>query len=360
MIRVAIAGCGGIAALRHIPAIKRLDNAEITAYYDKLPERAEAYAKTYGGRFYSTYKELLENSDIDAVIICTAARSHCELSVRALEAGKHVLCEKPMAVTAKDAMTMIEAAERARVKLMISHNQRRYEPHRKARELIAAGEIGRLITFRTFLGIKGPEYSSASRQNHGYFSRELSGRGVMADVGSHRIDLMRYITGGEYKRVFSFTPTLEKKKQDGIPIDVDDNAFTIVEMDHGVVGVIITSWTSMSGNDRMSFFYGTEGVITLYGADYPVVLEKKDGTRIHFDAEENPPQSETLLTDIDQLFIQCIENDSEPLITGKDGLAVIRVLDAMEKSNLSGQWETVPGEDKADVPDDSLGRVEKS
>ena len=341
MVRVAIVGCGGIAALRHIPALKLLDNAQVVAYYDLAPERAAAYAEQYGGTPYTDYDELLQNPDIDAVVVCTAARSHCEMTVRALAAGKHVLCEKPMAVSAQDAIAMNEAAQRAGRKLMISHNQRRYGPHIKARELIRAGEIGRLLTFRTFLGIKGPEYSSVLGVNNGYFSRALSGRGVMSDVGAHRIDLMRYIIGANYRRVFSYTPTLDKKKPDGTPIDVDDNAFTITEMDNGVVGVIVTSWTSMSGNDRMSFFYGTEGVITLYGPDHPIVLEKKDGTVQYFDLAENPAQSETLLTDIDKLFIDCIEQDAEPFVTGADGLAVIRMLDAMSASNLSGHWEDV-------------------
>lgn len=346
MIRLAIAGCGGIAALRHIPAVKRIDSAEITAYYDLLPARSGEYAKTYGGIAYHTYDELLEDASIDGVIVCTAARSHREMTVKALMAGKHVLCEKPMAVTAQDALAMNQAAERSGQKLMISHNQRRYGPHQKARELIRAGEIGRLISYRTFLGIPGPEYSSVLGKDNGYFSRALSGRGVMSDVGAHRIDLMRYITGAEYRRVFSFTPTLEKKKQDGTPIDVDDNAFTIAEMDNGAAGVIVTSWTSMNGNDRMSFFYGTEGVITLYGADHPVVLEKRDGRVLHFDLEENPAQSETVLTDIDRLFVQCIETGGEPAVTGADGLAVIRVLDAMERSNRSGHWEMVEQDGK--------------
>ena len=86
----------------------------------------------------------------------------------------------------------------------------------------------------------------------------------MSDVGSHRIDLMHYIVGSRYQRVLSYTPTLAKVKPDGTPIEVDDNSMSIVEMENGVVGLIVNSWTSMSGNDRISQFYGTEGVIAPY------------------------------------------------------------------------------------------------
>lgn len=339
--RVAIVGCGGIAALRHIPAMKLLENAEITSYYDLFYERAKEYAAKYGGTAYENYDTLLAEAPVDAVVVCTAARSHCEMTVKALLAGKHVLCEKPMAISAGDAREMIAVSERSGCKLMVSHNQRRYEPHIRAKTLIHQGEIGQVISFRTFLGIKGPEYSSVFGVNNGYFSRAMSGRGVMSDVGAHRIDLMRYILGAEYERVFAYTPTLAKKKPDGTPIEVDDNAFVICEMRNGVVGNLVFSWTSMSGNDRVSQFFGTEGVITLYGPDHPIVVEKADGSVKYFDLDDNPAQSETVLTDIDKLFIDCIQKDETPFVTGSDGLAVIQMLDAMERSNLSGHWEAV-------------------
>lgn len=337
MVNVGIVGCGGIARLRHIPALLKADNAAVTGYYSRTYARAQAFSKQYGGTAYGTEDELLCDPDIDAVVICTPARSHCRLTVKALEAGKHVLCEKPMAVCSEDARAMVEASERYGKKLMISHNQRRYEPHIKAKELLLRGEIGRILTFRTCLGIKGPEYSSVNGVNGDYFSKDTSGRGVMSDVGCHRIDLMRFLTGREYKRVFSYTPTLEKKGPDGDLIHLDDNAMTIVEMDNGIVGSIINSWTSMGSSDRTTWLYGTEGVMTIYGESHPLTVEK-EGVKMAFEFSENPGQSQTVLTDIDQIFIDCIDKDLPVPITGMDGLAVIQVLDAMEKSNSKGCW----------------------
>lgn len=337
MVHVGIIGCGGIAVLRHIPALLKADHASIAGYCSRTYARAGALADKYGGKAFKTVEELLAAPEIHAVVICTPARSHRELTVKALEAGKHVLCEKPMAACAEDALAMTEAAARYEKKLMISHNQRRYEPHKKAKELLDRGEIGRILTFRTCLGIKGPEYSSVNGMNNDYFSKTMSGRGVMSDVGCHRVDLMRFLTGAEYKRVFSYTPTLEKRGPDGGLIHVDDNAMSVVEMDNGIVGSIITSWTSMGRSDRTTWLYGTEGSMIIYGESNPLVVEKKD-TVMRFDFSENPEQSHTVLTDIDQIFINCIENDLDVPVSGEDGLAVVRLLDAMEQSNLKGGW----------------------
>ena len=341
MVKILIIGCGGIAGLRHIPALTDNPDAEVYGFFDGMPGRAAAAAAKYGGKAYESLAEALADPATGAAVICTPARSHCELAIKAMEAGKHVLCEKPMAANADDARAMIEASRRTGRKLMISHNQRRYAPHIKAKELLEKGEIGRLLTFRTFLGTKGPEYASVDGINNAYFSRQMSGRGVMSDVGSHRVDLMHYMVGSRYKRVLSYTPTLAKCKPDGTPIELDDNAMSIVEMENGVVGLLVTSWTSMSGKDRTTQLFGTKGVITLYREDHPVVVEYEDGTAAYYDLPFVPAQSETERTDIDALFVRCITEDTEPFVTGADGLEVVLTLDAIEESNRTGTWAEV-------------------
>jgi predicted dehydrogenase len=341
MIQVGIIGCGGVAATRHIPALLKVDNAKIRGFFDSHVDRVDEYTALYGGIGYKSLEEMLEDRQVDAVEVCTAAKSHCAITVAALEAGKHVLCEKPMAVSADDARAMIRAAEKSGKKLMVSHNQRLYAPHQKARELIRSGAIGKPLTFRSCLGIRGPEYASVHGVNNSYFNKEKSGRGVVSDVGAHSLDLIRYLMGSEYEQVFSYTPTLEKRYPNGELIDVDDNAFSIVKMKNGVVGSVIASWTSVSGNDRHTQIFGTEGVITTYLGGIPLKLEDRDGSAAHYFFEEETNQAVVLLTRIDQMFIDCIANDSEPFVTGRDGLAVILAVDAMEKSNQTGAWVQV-------------------
>ena len=125
MVGIAIIGCGGIARNRHIPALSMVPEARLAGFYNRTRARAEECASRYGGKVYESFEEVLSDPQVDAVVVCTAARSHCDYTVRALLAGKHVLCEKPMAVTAKDCEKMVKAAKQSGKKLMISHNQRR-------------------------------------------------------------------------------------------------------------------------------------------------------------------------------------------------------------------------------------------
>lgn len=341
MVNVGIIGLGSVAQTRHIPGLAAAKNAAIYGFFDMDQERAGQYAARYGCKAWASLEEMLADEGLHAVEVCTATRSHCELTVAALEAGKHVLCEKPMAASAADARRMIAAAEKSGKKLMVSHNQRYYDPHRKAKELLEAGVIGRLISFRTFLGNQGPEYVSVLGANNAYFSKAASGRGTCSDLGSHRLDLMRFITGGEYKRVMAYTPTLVKKFSDGSPIDVDDHTFAILEMENGVVGTFTAGWGSMSGNDRSTVLLGTGGMMKLYDDECPLKVELADGTVERINFKTDYPVEVVQVTTIDQSFVDCIENDTPPPITGRDGLAVILAIDAIEAANQSGTWADV-------------------
>ena len=121
-LRIGIIGCGGIANGKHMPALKVQKNVEMVAFCDIIPERAEKAAKEFGtpdARTYTDYKELLKDETIDIVHICTPNREHSFMTVDALEAGKHVMCEKPMAKSAEDAKRMVEAAKATGKKLTI-------------------------------------------------------------------------------------------------------------------------------------------------------------------------------------------------------------------------------------------------
>ena len=121
-VKVGIIGCGGIANGKHMPSLKKLKNVELVAFCDIIQERAEKAAKEYGvegAKVYTDYKELLKDEQIEVVHVCTPNRSHSFITIDSLEAGKNVMCEKPMAKTTKEAMDMIEAAKRTGKKLTI-------------------------------------------------------------------------------------------------------------------------------------------------------------------------------------------------------------------------------------------------
>ena len=149
MFGIGIIGCGKIAQVRHIPEYAAHPEAKLVGFYDINQQRAAELAAKYGGRAYATVEELLAEPEIQAVSICAANFAHAELTIAALNAGKHVLCEKPMATNLADCEAMVQAADANGKFLMIGHNQRLAKAHSLARKLIVEGLIGDIITFRT-------------------------------------------------------------------------------------------------------------------------------------------------------------------------------------------------------------------
>ena len=157
MFNIGIIGCGKIAQVRHIPEYAGHPQARLAGFYDLNQERARELAEKWGGKAYSSWEEMLADPGIDAVSVCVANNAHAQLSIAALRAGKHVLCEKPMATTLADCEAMVAAARESGKFLMIGQNQRLTKAHQKARELVENGTLGKILTFRTTFGHGGPE-----------------------------------------------------------------------------------------------------------------------------------------------------------------------------------------------------------
>jgi predicted dehydrogenase len=336
MIRIVIVGCGGIARSRHIPACLQEPLIELKGFYNRTTATAESLSVEYGAHCYRTVEEIWADDDVDAVIICSPTNTHAQYAIAALRAGKHVLCEKPMASTVEEAEAMIKEAKEAGKKLMIAHNQRRFLPYRQAKKLLDDGILGCPLTFRTSSGILGPGYSEDV--TNWYFHQ--NGCGVVLDIGVHRIDLMCDFFG-KPKRVVACTPTLDKRDADGRFVEADDNALALLEFESGVVGTLTVSWTTYGEFERETKIYGSNGVLTIFGPNHDLELKTRDGNQFVWDYEEGREQGTTALTDIVSLFAQCIVNDTPPLISGEDGKRAITVVHAMIASDKSGSWITL-------------------
>lgn len=323
MVNVVIIGSGSIAFSRHIPSIQKSKNGRLYGFYNRNFQRTQKTVEQFGGIAYRSLNEIWEDKLVDAVIICSPTPSHCELTISSLNAGKHVLCEKPMAMNIKEAKAMREAAKKSGKKLMISHNQRFYKPHMIAKELLRRNEIGKILTFRTFLGVVGRNDPTG-----------VTWKNSIAEVGSHRIDLMRYLLGADVKKVFAHLMKLD------LTLDThgDDNGMVLLEYENGVTGIIVSSRTSYNANDRMTQIFGTEGAITLYGEKHLVIVEKRNGEKKVYTLPNEFPQSVVEITGIDEKFIDSIVYDTEPIITAKDGEAVVRTIDAIYLSNEQERW----------------------
>ena len=344
MFGIGIIGCGKIAQVRHIPEYAENKDAKLLGFYDINKARAAALAEQYGGTAYETVEELLANPDIAAVSVCAANFAHAELTIAALNAGKHVLCEKPMAITLAECEAMVEAAKVNGKFLMIGHNQRLAKAHAMARKLIVDGLIGDIVTFRTTFGHGGPEtWSVDPGLNTWFFDKTRAAMGAMADLGIHKTDLIQFLTGQQVVRTTARVTTLDKKDATGNLISVDDNAVCIYEMSGGAFGTMTASWTYYGAEDNSTVLYGTKGIMRIYddpAAAIKVILA--DGSKISYDVEAIQTNDNQTKSGVIDLWMESLVNDKAPEISGESALAAMRAVFASIQSSETGKAVDIP------------------
>ena len=337
-IKVGIIGCGKIAQVRHIPEYAANPHAEVYGFYDINQARAEELAKKYGGKAYASYEALLADPEIEAVSVCAANHAHAEITIAALKAGKHVLCEKPMAVTLAECEAMVAAAEEAGKYLMIGQNQRLAKAHSKAKELIEQGAIGKVLTFRTIFGHGGPEtWSIDPGSNVWFFDKTKAAMGAMADLGIHKTDMIQYVLGSKIVKTQAVLTTLDKKDATGSLIGVDDNAICIYQMENGVIGTMTASWTYYAAEDNTTVIYGTKGELRLYDdPKYSVQQINADGTRIDYQIDQIQTNDNQTASGIIDLFVDCLVEKKAPEISGANVLHAMKAVFASIESSAKG------------------------
>ena len=342
MVNVGVIGCGKIAQVRHLPEYEAHPSVKIVGVCDTEKNRAEEVAEKYHTRVYASYEEMLSDDNIDAVSVCTANYSHCQITLKALEAGKHVLCEKPMAITYEECKKMLETAERTGKFLMIGHNQRLTDTHRKAKELVQKGEIGKIITFKSTFGHAGPENWAVDKDNIWFFDKAAASFGAMADLGVHKTDLIQFLLSEKIKEAFAVTGTLDKKDKQGNSIGVDDNAICIYKLENGIIGNINVSWSYYGEEDNSTILYGTEGCMKIYdNPDYSIVIEKRDGEKIFYIIDRiqtNDQQSNSGLIDC---WVSCLEKEVPPEISGEEAFEAMKAVFAALESARTGRRVSV-------------------
>ena len=341
MLKIGIIGCGKITEVRHAPEYAENPNCQLAAFFDVVPERAKALAEQYGGTAYDSIEALLA-SDVDAVSVCVANAYHAQASIQALKAGKHVLCEKPMATTPEDCEAMVAAAKAAGKFLMIGQNQRLAKAHVKAREIIASGEMGKVITFETHFAHPGPEGWTGVRDSW-FFDKKVASFGVMADLGVHKTDLIHYLTGKKIVRTSAVLATLNKTFSDGRPITVDDNAYAIYTMEDGVVGTMHVSWTNYGNENNSTKMYMEGGVLRMYDdPKYSLIVEKRDGEVIPYELDLLTSNKEQTTggrtsTGVIDAFVESIITNTPPAISGESAMYAMKVVFANEQSAQLGK-----------------------
>ncbi len=331
---IGIIGCGKIAQVRHIPEYAANPNVWIVGFFDTNRERAASLAREYCAKSYDTLEALLADKDIDAVSVCVANHAHASVTIQCLRAGKDVLCEKPMATTIEDCEEMVRVADECGKKLMIGQNQRLAKAHVVARRLIEEGWIGKVLTFRTCFGHSGPEtWSVDPGKGSWFFRKDLAAMGVMADLGIHKTDLIQHILGTKVKSVTAKIVTLDKTDVNGNLISVDDNAFCIYTMENGIVGTMTASWTYYGQEDNSTVLYGTKGNMRIYDTNHAIEINNGDGEHTMMDVEQIQTNDNQTKSGIIDMFIDCLENYTEPPISGRDVIPAMKAVFAAVKSS---------------------------
>lgn len=339
MLRIGIIGCGKITQVRHIPEYKENEHVCFAGFFDLVKERAEEMARLHGGKAYDTYEEMIQDKEVDAVSVCAANHVHKEITVKALKAGKHVLCEKPMATSLEDCEEMVRVAKETGKFLMIGQNQRLTKTHRKAKELIEQGMIGDIITFQTQFGHRGPEvWSVDPGKNVWFFDKNKAVMGAMADLGIHKTDLIHYLSGQRIVETRAFIGTLDKRDEAGNFIGVDDNAICMYKLNSGALGTMAASWTYYGEEDNSFKLYGTKGIMKLYSdSKYSIIIETKDDEHIYYDIDQIQTNNNQTKSGVIDSFVDCLYTNTPPEISGEEVLAAMRVVFASIESSNTGK-----------------------
>ena len=353
IVKIGIIGCGGIANGKHMPSLKKVPNAEMVAFCDIIPERAEKAAKEYGvpgAKVYTDYKELLKDPEIEVVHVLTPNREHADITIDALHAGKHVMCEKPMAKTAADAKRMLDAAKETGKKLTIGYQHRQKATAQFAKKYIEDGNLGDIYY------VNGYAIRRRGTPNWGVFlNEEEQGGGPIIDILTHTLDLTLYLMDNyEPKMVVGKThKKLEHPEAGNIWGDqgvsttpLEEAAVAMVTMKNGATLMLETSWalnTEAPIGEGSVRLCGSKGGLSIL--NNKLVLNKVEydrlvdtevdcsagGVAFFEGASASPADTEAYN------WIKAIVDDTAPITKPEQAYVVSQILEAIYVSSKTGE-----------------------
>ena len=353
-LKIGIIGCGGIANGKHMPALSRLsDKVEMVAFCDIIVERAQEAAKKYGtadAKVYEDYHQLPEDKSIDVVHVLTPNRSHCEISVAALEAGKHVMCEKPMAKAAADARKMLEAAKRSGKKLTIGYQNRCRPDSLLLKKAVDRGDLGEIYF------AKAHAIRRRAVPTWGVFLNEYEqGGGPLIDIGTHALDLTLWmmnnykpkaVLGQTFKKLGKQTETGNAWGDwDPEKFTVEDSAFGFITMQDGATIILESSWAlnTLDVQEAKTTLCGTKAGADMVDGlrfnmiDFNKQTIKKPSLESGGVAFYSGAASDDC-SDVEAAqWIDSIINDTTPLVLPEQALVVTEILEAIYTSAKTGE-----------------------
>jgi myo-inositol 2-dehydrogenase/D-chiro-inositol 1-dehydrogenase/scyllo-inositol 2-dehydrogenase (NAD+) len=334
---IGFIGCGGIHNA-HAPHLVDNDEAHIACAMDVNADAAKAHCDKYGTRCWTTdVAELLACDGVDAVVVCTPTGYHKDAVLAAAAAGKHVFCEKPMALTVEECDRMIRAAEKAGVVLQLGF-VRRFQPEfAEARRRIEAGEIGEPMLVKSLT--RGPGLPPA-------WAHELRrSNGMLAEVNSHDFDCVRWLAGSEIERVYAETANFKGASRGVRAPDFYDNAVVTLRFESGALGTIDGACPADYGYDARVEVLGSEGLLVVGENRASALLEIRTRGSGELPTYASWPQRfEWAYREELRAFVEAAIAGSAPAVGGADGRAAVAAVRASNRSWLEGAPVLVAGE----------------
>ena len=327
----AVIGTGIVGGAWHAYVYSQLPQAELVAVCDLDESRAHNIAQKYNvPHVYADYRELLANPDVQAVSIATPDFAHRDIAVAAAEAGKHILVEKPLATTVEDAQAILEAADKAKVKLMVDFHNRVNPPFVAAKQSLDNGELGEL------------KYIYARLSNTTFVAAEMlswsSRSSALWFLASHTFDLAHWFANDKPKRVYAVSRA-GVLKQKGI--DTQDFHIAIVEFDKGAVVTLENCWILPETEPNIFNFkmelLGSQGSMYINTSDHRTVEKyTRDSVSLPdtlgFALDDGSPRMSGFVLEAIARFVDAVVDDKPVLVSGEEAAVVTRVLAAIEES----------------------------
>lgn len=328
-----IIGCGAIAKF-HADAIQKIENSYLVGVTDNVMASCDRFVKDFPCKIFATLEEMLACDDVEIVSICTPSGLHAPIAVKCANAGKHILVEKPMAITTQQLDDMISAAESNNVKVAVISQLRFSESVQKVKAAIDAGKLGKIVLGDVYMKYyRSPEYYASAGWRGTW---EMDGGGALMNQGIHGIDVLQYLVG-PVKSVCGICRTLARD------IEVEDTATVAVEFENGAIGTIQGTTSVTPGYPRVLEISGTKGTIAL--SEDAITIwdvegdEDKTFEKSAYDDSFRDPMAFSNRYHILQIedLLEAIENNTQPLVDMYEGRKPVDIILAAYESSKTGK-----------------------
>jgi predicted dehydrogenase len=334
-------GCGRIAQT-YLQVLQANPECRLKGVADIRKPTAQSVGNQYGCKSYADYRQVLEDNQVDAVILCTPPNTHAEIATFFLENGVHVLCEKPLAISSDQAASMVQKADEKDCLLMMASKFRYVDDIIKAKGIVESGILGDVVLFENVF------CSKVDMKERWNAEKEVAGGGVLIDNGSHSVDIARFLLG----------PIVKVQSEEGKRIQklgVEDTVRLYFRTQSEVMGAVDLSWSIHKEQESYIDVFGTEGVLSIGWKS----SKYRQSEKMHWVTFGNGYDKLAAFSAQVKNFVDSIKGKAMPLISGIDGLESVKVIEAAYKSSSMNKWVDVESkeEHRAESIEPSIPRM---